>query len=160
MPSLSDPARYSSDAEAAPKQVEVSVPADGSALFVSAECAGDVESVAARARAELGRRGIAVFTEFDHAAGARQAGLALRDELVLVFGSPEVGTPLMALAPELGIELPLRLLIWDSGSGTRAGYVDPIAWTRRWPQLTEHPSLVAMRALLSSLLGATAAGDR
>jgi hypothetical protein len=136
--------------------IETAVPAGGGSPMVTAACTGDVATVAARARAELARRGVAIFAEFDHAAGARQSGLRMRDELVLVFGSPLVGTPLMQQVPELGVELPLRLLIWDSATGTRAGFVDPLHWGTWWPQLVEHPALAGMRALLTGLLDTVA----
>ena len=56
------------------------------------------------------RRSLTVFTRIDHAAGAREAGLEMPDEQVVVFGSARGGTPLMISDPRVGIELPLRVL--------------------------------------------------
>jgi uncharacterized protein (DUF302 family) len=61
----------------------------------------------------------------DHAAGARTVGLELPDEVVLVFGSPTAGTPLMQADPRAGIDLPLRILVWSDDGGTRVAFRDP-----------------------------------
>ncbi|MGC5171639.1 DUF302 domain-containing protein [Microbacterium sp. DT81.1] len=48
----------------------------------------------------------------DHADAARDAGLALPDEVVAIFGNPALGTKLMQHNARAGIDLPLRILIW------------------------------------------------
>jgi uncharacterized protein (DUF302 family) len=75
--------------------------------------------------AALGRRGITVFARIDHAAGARQAGLELADEELVIFGDPRVGTLLMQRDAAIGYELPLRVLIWDAKGQTTIGYRRP-----------------------------------
>jgi uncharacterized protein (DUF302 family) len=70
-------------------------------------------------------RGLTVFARIDHAAGAREAGLELADEEVVLFGNPRAGTPLMRSDPRIGVELPLRMLIWADTSGVLLGYRDP-----------------------------------
>src|SRR5438270_13984771 len=70
-------------------------------------------------------RGLTVFAQIDHAAAAREVGLELADEVVVVFGNPRGGTPLMQLDPRIGIELPLRILVWNGGDQTVVGYNDP-----------------------------------
>ena len=57
-------------------------------------------------------RGAAVVARIDHAAAAAAVGLALPPTEVLVFGNPRAGTPLMQTAQTLGIDLPLRALVW------------------------------------------------
>jgi uncharacterized protein (DUF302 family) len=56
-----------------------------------------------------------LFARIDHAAGARAVGLALGDEVVLVFGNPQAGTPLMQADPLVGLDLPLRVLVCERG---------------------------------------------
>src|SRR3954470_13092082 len=70
-------------------------------------------------------RGLTVFARIDHAAGARDAGLELADEQVVLFGNPRAGTPLMQGDPRIGIELPLRMLVWAGADGVLLGYRDP-----------------------------------
>lgn len=100
-----------------------------------------------------------VFARIDHAAAARAAGLALAPTLVLLIGSPRVGTPLMAQTPDLAIELPLRLLVRSENGGGLAEIVfeDPVrAGARCGTPGEADPTLARMAALLLEL--AEAAG--
>jgi uncharacterized protein (DUF302 family) len=67
------------------------------------------------------RRGLTVFAQIDHAAAARGVGMELADEVVVVFGNPSAGTPLMQKDARVGIELPLRILVWDEEGQTIVG---------------------------------------
>jgi len=53
-------------------------------------------------------RGVSILARIDHAEGAHSAGLPLDPMVVLIFGNPRAGTPLMQMAPAIGIDLPLR----------------------------------------------------
>lgn len=75
--------------------------------------------------AALARRGVTLFATIDHAAGARQAGLELDDEVLLVFGDPATGTTLMQADPHVGLDLPLRMLVWSQAGTTSIGFRDP-----------------------------------
>ncbi len=77
-------------------------------------------------------RGAAVAARLDHAAAAAAVGLALPPTEVLVFGNPRAGTPLMQAAQTIGVDLPLRALVWRDASGaTFVGYNDPRWLARR-----------------------------
>jgi len=79
-----------------------------------------------RLEAEVKERGLTVFARIDHAAGAADVGLVLRPTAVLVFGNARGGTPLMQAAQTAGIDLPLKALVWQDGSGiTWLSYNDP-----------------------------------
>ena len=62
------------------------------------------------------QRGLTVFARIDHAAGAEKIGKKLRPTEVLIFGSPQGGTPLMECAQTAGIDLPLKALVWEDAS--------------------------------------------
>ena len=67
--------------------------------------------------ASVTARGMTIFARIDHGAGAAEAGLALRPTAVLVFGNARGGTPLMQAAQTAGIDLPLKVLVWQDGDG-------------------------------------------
>ncbi len=76
-----------------------------------------VEAVARIERA-VGLAGMKIFGRIDQAEEARRVGLAMRPAVVLLFGNPSVGTPLMVARPTVAIDLPLRALVWDDDAGT------------------------------------------
>jgi len=79
-----------------------------------------------RLEAEVKAKGMAIFARIDHAAGAAEVGMSLRPTELLVFGSPKGGTPLMQSAQTIGIDLPLKALVWQDASGkTWLSYNDP-----------------------------------
>ena len=72
------------------------------------------------------QRGLVVFARIDHAAGAAKIGKTLRATEVLIFGNPQGGTPLMECAQSMGIDLPLKALVWEDAAGqVWLGYNDP-----------------------------------
>jgi uncharacterized protein (DUF302 family) len=105
-------------------------------------------------------RGLTVFARIDHAAGARELGLELADEQVLVFGNARAGTPLMQDDPRIGIELPLRMLVWAGEDGVNVGYEDPRLLADRYAVAAHAQTLDAMAQLLGALAGAaTVSGE-
>jgi uncharacterized protein (DUF302 family) len=71
-------------------------------------------------------KGMTVFARIDHAAGAADVGLPLRPTEVIIFGNAQGGTPLMQSAQTIGIDLPLKALVWQDASGdTWLSYNDP-----------------------------------
>src|SRR5215510_3130796 len=81
-----------------------------------------------RLEAEVKAKGMTVFARIDHAAGAAEVGMPLRPTEVLIFGAAKGGTPLMQAVQTIGIDLPLKALIWQDASGvTWLSYNDP-AW--------------------------------
>ncbi len=62
-------------------------------------------------------RGLSVFARIDHAAGAAKVGKTLRPTELLIFGNPQGGTPFMECAQTVGIDLPLKALVWEDAQG-------------------------------------------
>jgi uncharacterized protein (DUF302 family) len=75
------------------------------------------KETADRLEAEIRAKGMVVFARIDHAAGAAQAGLSLSPTEVLIFGNAKAGTPLMQSNQTIGIDLPLKALVWQDASG-------------------------------------------
>jgi uncharacterized protein (DUF302 family) len=72
------------------------------------------------------RVGLLVFARIDHAAGAHDAGFALRPTELLIFGNPRGGTPLMQDRQISGIDLPVKALAWEDEDGkVWLSYNDP-----------------------------------
>jgi uncharacterized protein (DUF302 family) len=79
-----------------------------------------------RLEAEVKARGMAIFAHINHAAGAEAVGLLLPATDLLIFGAAKGGTPLMQSAQTIGIDLPLKALVWQDTDGeTRLSYNDP-----------------------------------
>lgn len=70
----------------------------------------------------LTARGIKVFAVIDQGAEAQEAGLDLRDTVLVIFGNPAAGTLVMDAKPLAALDLPLKLLIWDDAGQTRVSY--------------------------------------
>jgi uncharacterized protein (DUF302 family) len=80
-----------------------------------------------RLSAAVTNHGMTVIARVDHAGAAAKAGMDLRPTELLIFGNPRAGTPLMQAAQTIGIDLPLRALVWqDEAHATWVAYVDPL----------------------------------
>lgn len=109
--------------------VTVAGAADG---LISIKSPVDAKTTMNRVEAQAKERGLAVFARIDHAAGAAKIGKMLRPTEVLIFGNPQGGTPLMDCAQTLGIDLPLKALVWqDAGGQVWLGYNDPVYLAKR-----------------------------
>ena len=79
-----------------------------------------------RLAAAVTSRGISIIARIDHAAAAAAVGMELRPTEVLIFGNPQAGTPLMQAVQTIGIDLPLKALVWQDESGAAwLAYNDP-----------------------------------
>lgn len=101
--------------------------------------------------ASIQRRGLTVFARIDHAAAAREAGLELAEEEVVLFGSPRAGTPLMLSDRKIGIELPLRILVWRDGADVMLVYSDPRDLSDEYDVAEYGSTLEQMAKLLGEL---------
>jgi uncharacterized protein (DUF302 family) len=99
------------------------MPADGLTTILSSFGPEDTMN---RFEAAVRAKGLTVFAHIDHAAGATGAGLSLRSTDLLIFGNAKGGTPLMQSNQTIGIDLPLKALVWQDESGaTWLSYNDP-----------------------------------
>jgi uncharacterized protein (DUF302 family) len=104
-----------------------------------------------RLAAAITEKGMTIFARIDHAAGAAEAGLALAPTALLIFGNAKGGTPLMQKAQTIGIDLPLKALVWQDSSGqTFLSYNDPL-WLVQRHGLGATPAAEAMATALKAL---------
>jgi uncharacterized protein (DUF302 family) len=113
-----------------------------------------------RLEAAVRAKGMTVFAHVDHAAGAAAVGMALRPTDLLIFGNAKGGTPLMQLDQTIGIDLPLKALVWQDASGkTWLSYNDP-SWIAKRHELaseveaTDKVLTAVLKAVTSAATGA------
>src|SRR3981189_2093109 len=70
-----------------------------------------------RLQAEIRAQGMTVFARIDQAAGGAGGGRTLGARGLIIFGNARGGTPLMQSAQTVGIDLPLKALVWEDASG-------------------------------------------
>jgi uncharacterized protein (DUF302 family) len=98
-------------------------------------------------------KGMRLFAVIDQAAEARQAGLTLRETTLVIFGSPQAGTPVMAASPLAALDLPLKVLIWADGNQTNVSYYAPATLAASHHLPTElAASLAGINALTDALV--------
>ena len=76
-----------------------------------------VEEVSTKLQDILKSKGLRIFGVFEHSKLAKEANLSMQDTIVVAFGAPKAGTPLMQCAPEIALELPLKILIYKDKDG-------------------------------------------
>ena len=92
--------------------------------------------------------GAKVFARVDHAAGAASIGSELRPVEMLMFGNPKLGTPVMAMNPAAGLDLPMRVVVYETADGkVTLAYHDPKA-------LTAHEGVAGDAPVLGKIAGA------
>jgi len=78
----------------------------------------DVATTMNRLEAVFKKKGVTVFARIDHAAGAKKNGADMAPTELIIFGNPKLGTPLMQSNRAIGIDLPLKVLVWKDDKGT------------------------------------------
>ena len=113
-----------------------------------------------RLEAEIHQKGMNVFARIDHAAGAANVGLALAPTELIIFGNARGGTPLMQSVQTVGIDLPLKALVWqDAANKTWLSYNEP-AWIAQRHGVAGAESTIDKMADLLSAIAREAAGSR
>jgi uncharacterized protein (DUF302 family) len=92
-------------------QSETPPPVEG---IVSRPSPFSVEEIVARLKAVIHNHNLILFAQIDHSDLARGVGLTMQEAHVLIFGNPKGGTPLMVASPLLALDLPLKVLVWQS----------------------------------------------
>jgi uncharacterized protein (DUF302 family) len=113
-----------------------------------------------RVETEISERGMNVFARIDHAAGAAEVGLTLRPTELIIFGNARGGTPLMQSVQTVGIDLPLKALVWQDAAGkTWISYNEPPWIAQRHHASDAQPIVNKMADLLSAILRKAADAD-
>ena len=106
-----------------------------------------------RLEAEIRAHRMTVFARIDHAGGAAEVGLKLAPTELIIFGNARAGTPLMQSVQTVGIDLPLKVLVWeDAGGKTWLSYNEPSWIARRHGVRNAEQVLSKMGAALSAIV--------
>ena len=109
-----------------------------------------------RLEAEIRAQGMTVFARIDHAAGAAEVGLTLPPTELIIFGNARAGTPLMQSAKTVGIDLPLKALVWQDAAGkTWLSYNEP-GWIAQRHGVANAEQVVSKMAAALSAMSRTA----
>ena len=133
------------------------LPAPGGVVTVASPYS--VEQTAERVESLAAARGLRVFLSVDHAAGAASIGESLAPTRLVVFGNPKGGTPLMQCSQVVGIDLPLKALVWEDAAGdVWVGYNDLAAVAARHG-ISDCPAVGRVATALDTLIGAVVAAE-
>ena len=110
-----------------------------------------------RLETEVRAKGMTVFARIDHAAGAAEVGLTLAPTELIIFGNARGGTPLMQSVQTVGIDLPLKVLVWQDTAGkTWLSYNEP-SWIAQRHSVANAEQVVSKMAAALSAMARTAA---
>src|SRR5215472_15262135 len=113
-----------------------------------------------RLESEIQAHGLNVFARIDHATGAAKVGLRLRPTELIIFGNARGGTPLMQSVQTVGIDLPLKALVWQDATGkTWISYNEPHWIARRHGATDAKGTIAKMTDLLRAISGKAAASE-
>lgn len=117
----------------------------------------DPKETANRLVTSIAKHGMSLFARIDHAAAAAEVGMKLGPTEVFVFGNPKGGTLLMRAKQTMGIDLPLKMLVWqDEANKVWLSYNDP-KWLAKRHGVDLDQVLNAMATALADIAKETTA---
>lgn len=126
--------------------------------FVTKTSPHDVATTMDRLAAAVEGAGATIFARVDHAAGAEKVGEELAPNQVLIFGNPKLGTPMMRSAPTMGLDLPLKVQVFQAADGTTT-----VTYREMGALAAEHgadsPAIVKAAGALEKLTGKAVAAE-
>ncbi|MDF1874222.1 DUF302 domain-containing protein [Sulfurimonas sp. SAG-AH-194-I05] len=71
----------------------------------------------------LGKKGLRVFKVVNHQKNAKSVNMKMRESKLIVFGNPKLGTSLMKKDMTVGLDLPMKILVYkDKDEKVRMAY--------------------------------------
>lgn len=131
------------------------VPARAADELVTVQSKHPVALTVDKLEAVLKEKGVGIVARVDHAAAAQKVGLELKPTQVLLFGNPKLGTPLMQAKRAIGLDLPLKVLVYEDDQGkTQVVYTKAEALKARYGIGDRDEGFKAMAGALSSFVKA------
>ena len=94
---------------------------------------------------------IGIVAEIDHAANAQKAGLNLPKTKLILFGNPNLGTPLMKANMATGLDLPQKIVVFEKGAKVIVAYNDAGYLTNRH-ELNDIPTIPIIAKALETIV--------
>ena len=124
--------------------------------WVIKDGASDVVTTADQLIAAIDEAGATVFARVDHSAGAQSVDAELAPMTLVIFGNPKLGTPILQAEPKIGLDLPVRVLIWEAEGTTKIGYLEPDELKDRYDVEGADKAFEMMAGALNKLTDAAA----
>lgn len=117
----------------------------------------DVPTTLDRLEKIITEKGVTVMARVDHAKNAEAAGMELRPTQLLIFGNPKLGTTLMQANQQVGLDLPMKVLVWEDAEGqVWIAYVDPKELAERHGIDDDQEAVKMLAKALDAFTGAAA----
>jgi uncharacterized protein (DUF302 family) len=118
----------------------------------------DVATTLDRLENIVKEKGITVMARVDHAKNAQGVGMELRPTQLLIFGNPKLGTALMQADQRIGLDLPMKVLVWEDADGVVwLAYVDPKEVAERYGIDEDHEVVKKLQKALDAFTTAATA---
>lgn len=114
-----------------PPSIGAQESADASQGMIAYRSNADFGTTLERVESAVKDRGLFLMNILDHSGSAAKFGRELSPNSVVLFGNPQVGSQIMACAPQAGIDLPQKLLVWEEEGQVFVAYNSPEYLTRR-----------------------------
>lgn len=120
--------------------------------IITLPSANSVDVTIDRMEAAAKKKGLRVFARINHFQNAKDMGLDMRPNTLLIFGSPKIGAPIMSESPTIGLDVPVKALAWqDKDGNVFLSYNDPAYLKERHGIKTATMPLMKMGKALAGL---------
>ena len=134
----------------------VCLPAASFAEPVIVPSAGSVPETVQRLQASVEDAGAQVFGIIDFGSGVKSIGDDIGDLQLVIFGDPRIGAPALSADPMAALDLPAKVLVYDTGNGTAMAYEVPAEMLAEWNIPSDAPVLQVMADTLDQITSAAA----
>ena len=120
--------------------------------MIKAKVSPSVSEAAAQITASLQEKGFTIFADIDHQANATSADLEMPASRVLIFGNPNIGSPIFVENSAAGLDLPIRVVVFENADGqTMVAYHDPASLAESFGLSPNMKSFQMMAGALAKL---------
>ena len=124
--------------------------------FVTTRCRYSFDEAVTHLQIEIARADHVLFATINQSEAAMAVGLSLQPTMLLVFGNPTAGSVLMERERQIGVQLPLKLLVWECARGVYVTRDRMVVVAPEYGVASDDPTVVAMDRTLDALVEAVA----